>query len=115
MESGEAATADQLLRLDAAVPTLDGGIVSVAMPWALQKACCLRLSPPLPSFLQPSEASFATLVVTLADESLATLLTMGARAARAKNVFPPPGGTNLGILEDSGPTGETGRASVPNC
>ena len=84
------------------------------MPWDLREARCLRLSPPLPSFLQPSEASFATLVVKLADESLATLLTMGARAARAENVFGPPGGTNLDILENGGPTGETRWASVPD-
>ena len=68
---------------------------------------------PLPSFLRPSKASFATLAVALAAEFLATLPMVGARAARADAFFGPPGGTNLGILEDGGPPGETGLASVP--
>ena len=69
---------------------------------------------PLPSFLRPSEASFVTLAVTLAAESLATLPLVGTRAARADAFIGPPRGTNLGILEDGGPPGETGQASVPD-
>ena len=82
-EAGEAATAAQLLGLDATAPTLNGVLVSVSLPWARRAARCLLSSPPLLSFLRPSEASFATLAVTLDDESLATLPTVGARAARA--------------------------------
>ena len=62
---------------------------------------------PLSSFLRPSEASFATLAVTLAvmlaDKSLATLPNVGSRAARAARAdafLGSPEGTNLGILED---------------
>ena len=73
-----------------------------------------RVDAPLPFFLRPSEASFATLAVALAAVSLATLPMVGARAARDDACFGPPGGTNLGILEDGGPSGEIGWASVPD-
>ena len=81
-EAGDAATAAELFGLDAASPTLEGELISFDFPWARQAASCLRLSPPLPSFLRPSEASFATLAVTLANESLAMLATVGAHTAR---------------------------------
>ena len=73
-----------------------------------------RADAPLPSFLWPSEAFFATLAVALAAVSIVPLPAVGARAAYVAAFFGPPGGTNLGILEDGGPPGETGRATVPD-
>ena len=69
---------------------------------------------PLPSSLWPSEAFFVMLAVALAAVSLVPLPVVGARAAYTDAFFGPPGGTNLGILEDGGPPGETGRAPVPD-
>ena len=69
---------------------------------------------PLPSFLCTSEAFFLALSVALTALSLIPLLMMDACAAYADAFFAPPGGTNLGILEDGGPSGEIGWASVPD-
>ena len=43
---------------------------------------------------------------------LVPLPAVGARAVCAAAFSGHPGGTNLGILEDSGPPGETGQAPV---
>ena len=51
---------------------------------------------------------------TLVNETLADLPTPCACAARDAAFFGPPGGANVGILEDVGPPSETGWAAVPD-
>ena len=72
-------------------------LVSTAAPWPLRAALCWRA--PL-SFLWSSSAFFAPLAIGLADETLAWLRTLNARAVP---IFGPAGGTNLGILDNGGP------------
>ena len=50
--------------------------------------------------------------VALADGALAWLSTMADRAAHAPPLPAPPGGTNLGILDNGGPPGEAGWGTV---
>ena len=57
-------------------------------------------------------AFFALLKRELVDESLTGILTPDARADCASPLFGPPRGTNLKILEDSGPPSDTGRDVV---
>ena len=50
--------------------------------------------------------------VALADGALAWLSTMADRAAHAPPLPAPPGGTNLGILDNGVPPSETGQDAV---
>ena len=102
-EAGDAATTDQLLiGIVYSPPPLALGLVSAAGPWACQVACCWRSTSP---FIRPSVA----FLVTLAYEALDLLPTPDARADRASDFFAPPLGTNLGILGNGGPPGDTRR------
>ena len=85
------------------LPTLPGGDAHAARSD--------RLRPPFP---WPSEAFSAAIDVARTAVLLVPLPAVGARAACAAAFFGPLGGTNLGILEDGGPPGETGWAPVPD-
>ena len=65
-------------------------------------------------FPWPLEAFSVALDLAQTAVLLVPLPAVGARAAYAAAFFAPPGGTNLGILEDGGPPDETGRAPVPD-
>ena len=96
---------------DAAAPTLDWELIALVLLLACHVACCWRLSPPLPC---PSLSFLAARKTTLAIEMLAMFLALGTHAVFDAAFFIPAGGINFGILEDGGPPGETGRATVPD-
>ena len=62
----------------------------------------------------PSAAFLGACEATLNNETLVTLLALGTRAACTAAFIGPSGVTDLGILEDGGLPGETGRAVVSN-
>ena len=82
------------------------GLVPDVMLWARRVACCWQFPPP---FIRPSVDFFKTLEVALDDGALSWLPTQYACATHSAAFFPPPRGTNLGILGYVGPPGETGR------
>ena len=99
---------------DASPLTLVWGLVETASTQARQEVHCWRLYLPLFSFLRPSVAFFATRKETLANEMRSAIPALGNRAACAAAFSRSPEGTNFGILEDGGLSGETVWAAVYN-
>ena len=58
-------------------------------------------------------AFFAILEVVLVGKGLAGIPTLDTRAAHSVTFFALPGGTNLGVLEDGAPPGDTKMDAVP--
>ena len=111
-EAGDAVTVSQLLLGPVSTPpTMLLQLVSGAAPIALWGVCCFRL----PSLLlYPFVAFLALLDKDLVDKSLTGIPTPDTHVNFTSSLFGPPGGTNLGILEDGGPPSDNGRNAATN-